>query len=146
MRCFLGLCGGAVLAFAPLPAAAQASAPAEAAACGDLLAEAGRKPAQAVLVECVVEPERQGKPLRATYRVRGRDAAVVEAYLIKAVELQPLRRICCYWGAPPVFFRDAGGRDYMLTLASPETTVHERGAWGLIAEFEISVDRFTEEI
>lgn len=134
-------------ACAPVPQIqAGAQTPVAGQACGDLLAEIGKKPAGARFVGCSAAPERQGKPLRAVYEVAGRDAAVAEAYLVDAVGLERLKRACCQWDAPPRSFRDARGRDFSITMASGETLVSSRERWGDIPVFEIAVDLFTEEI
>ena len=65
---------------------------------------------------------------------------------IKDRNLKRLRRICCYWGAREERLRDGRGRDYYLSMASPETMHNTRPAWREIEHFEVAVVTYTEEI
>ncbi len=114
--------------------------------CGDFLARAGKKPQHLAFVGCTLVPDRQGKPLEATYSVRGRHAAAVEAFLVKNAGLIKLKRACCQWDAPAGQFNDKAGRSYQITMVSPETTVSARKNWRLIPRFQIIVESMTEEI
>lgn len=114
--------------------------------CGDFLARMGKKPPRLAYAGCTFQADRQGKPLRALYRVSGRNAAAVEVYLIKAVRLNKLRRSCCQWDSPPSQFRDARGREYSVTMTSDETPIASRKAWPRIARFEVVVEKLTEDI
>ncbi len=114
--------------------------------CGDFLTRAGKKPTHVIFVACTLMPERQGKPLVATYTVSGLHAAAAEAWLVKNVGLIKLKRACCQWDAPAGQFNDKAGRTYQITMASPETTVSARKNWRLIPRFVITVSGFTEEI
>lgn len=114
--------------------------------CGDLLARTGWRPPHASYLGCQYQPDRQGKPLQARYRVQGRHAAAAEAYLRARVGLGRLKRVCCYWGAPPRQVRGTDGRDYTVTMASEETLVLTPRAWRNIQAFEITVETVTEEI
>ena len=140
--CLLGLVAGRGAADAASARVADPAVP----GCGDFLAQIGRKPAHAVYVGCRYQPDRQGKPLLARYRVEGRYAAAAEAYLVARVGLGRLKRICCYWGAAPRPYRDRKGRAFTITLASEETVIGTRAAWRRIPTFEIAVETFTEEI
>ena len=82
----------------------------------------------------------------ASVEPEGRYAAGVEAFLIKAIGLKSLRRSCCLWDAPSVWFTDKQGHGFFLTMASDETMVARRDQWRLISSFTITVDAFTEEI
>lgn len=136
-------------ALAVLPRAAcahQASLiPVAEATCGDLLAKVGRKTAGMTFVGCTARPEGQGKPLVARYSVKGRDAASVEAYFIRTVGLQRLRRSCCQWDAPMASF-DLKGGAYLLTMSSEETTIDSRARWGEIQQFGVEVRLLIEEV
>lgn len=131
---------------APASAAAAVSSIASEKDCGDFLARMGRKPPHLTYAGCAYQADRQGKPLRATYRVSGRFAAAVETYLIRAVRLNRLRRSCCQWDAPPNQFTDARGREYMISMTSDETSTASRAKWRQIARFDVTVDTLTEEI
>jgi hypothetical protein len=138
------------LLLAALTAATPVAGPparyATASDCGDLLARIHRKPAGAIYIGCSYQSDRQGKPLEATYRVRGRDAAATEAYLVRTIGLDRLKRLCCHWESPARAFRDPQGRDYSISLASEETVVASRDDWARIDTFEITVETMTEEI
>ena len=113
---------------------------------GDFLSLTNRKPAHLIFVNCTYMPERQGKPLHAIYHVSGRFAANTEAYLIKFAGLKRLKRSCCLWDSVAGYFKDVKGRTYSISMVSPETTMATRKEWLKIPEFEVTVDRFTEEI
>ena len=114
--------------------------------CGDFLAQMHRKPAHVEYAGCSYVPDRQGKPLQATYRLSGRYAASTEAFLIKAVGLNRLKRSCCIWDSPASQFRDSLGRDFLISMGSEETFVSRRSEWHRIAVFAITVETFTEEM
>jgi hypothetical protein len=139
-------------AFALLPGGAAvardrpANVSAGAATCGDFLAQLRKKPPHVAFVSCTAQPARQGKPLRALYRVSGVHAARTEALLIKSVGLARLKHSCCQWDAPPAQFRAADGRDYAVSMVSAETSVARRVHWRKIARFEIIVETLTEDI
>ncbi len=150
MRLVLTILAAAFLAPASAllyAAPAKASAAAQVApGCGDFLAQLHRKPAHLTYVACRAMPDRQGKPLRATYRVGGRDAAMVEAYLVRTVGLNRLKRSCCQWDSLPHEFKDPGGREFSIAMVSQETRIASRAAWGRIATFEITVETLTEDV
>lgn len=125
-------------------AAPQSASVAE--GCGDLLARLGRKPAALRYMGCTSFPEAQGAPLRATYTVDGGHAAAVEAYLVRASGLHPLKRSCCQWDSAPAGFTDKAGGQFMISMVSDETPERDRSAWGKIATFRVTVQMFTDEI
>ena len=114
--------------------------------CGDFLAEMHHKPEHLRFVACRSFPDRQGKPLRAVYRVNGRHAAVAEAAMIEAFGLEALRHVCCRWEAPPRWFKIADGREFLIIMVSDETTVVSREDWADIPVFEITVETLTDAI
>ena len=114
--------------------------------CGDFLEAMGRKPPMLRYEACVYESERQARPLRATYRVSGLHAETVEAYFVRTIRLERLKFICCYWGAPEERLFDGRGREYTLSMASPDTVHNTRAAWRDIRAFTITVHTYTEEI
>lgn len=114
--------------------------------CADFLGRMDRKPAHARYIGCTYQPGRQGKPLRAVYRVGGQFAAMTETYLIKTTGLSRLKRSCCQWDAPAHQFKDAKGQEFSITMVSGETPVATRAAWQKIPVFEITVETLTEEI
>ena len=125
----------------PLPAVTLAGR-----GCADLLERMHRKPAHVVYTGCRYRPDLQGKPLVARYRVRGRFAGAAEAYFVRSVGLDRLRRSCCLWDTPARQFKDKDGREYSITMVSSETRVTTRAGWRRIAAFEITLDMLTEEI
>lgn len=131
----------------PSASSALAGSPIKAApVCADFLAQMHKKPADLQFVRCSAEPERQGKPLRAVYRVSGNHAARTEAYLIKTFGLTALKRSCCQWDGPAQHFKSASGHDYSISMVSVETDVATRAQWQKIPRFEIIVEMLTEEI
>lgn len=125
---------------------ATASAATAGQGCGDLLDRLGKKPPRARFNGCAFFPDEQGKPLRATYEVAGRDAAAVEAQLVRTTGLNRLKRSCCAWDAAPAGFSDAAGRSFLITMASGETTISTRAGWPEIGAFYVTVQMMTEEI
>ncbi len=114
--------------------------------CGDFLAQTGKKPVYVTYEKCAIALDRQGKPLVATYTVKGLHAVSVEAWLVKHSGLAKLKRSCCQWDGPAGGFMDKAGRRYQITMVSPETTISARKNWRKIPQFEITVESFTEEI
>jgi hypothetical protein len=114
--------------------------------CTDFLGQLKKKPAHLVFVSCVSEPARQGKPLRALYRVRGLHAGRVEAALIKSAGLNRLQRSCCQWDSAPVSFKSGSGKDYIVSMTSEDTKISTRAQWRKIPHFQVVVDLLTEEI
>jgi hypothetical protein len=114
--------------------------------CGDLLARLEWKPPAVRYIGCTAFPERQAAPVRAVYAVAGRDAAAVEAYLIRSAGLKPLKRSCCQWDSEPVRFIDSQGLRFTIAMMSDETAVSRREDWEQIAAFHITVEMLTDEI
>ena len=148
MRCawLLAIAAAALTSIMSPSSMAHARPAVTPAACGDLLSEAKRKPAELVFIRCMSLPDQQGRPLRATYRVEGKQAAAVEATLNRTAGLARLRRSCCQWDGPAGSFTDMAGRSYMISMVSSETMVRDRRQWSAIPDFTVIVDRFTEEI
>lgn len=140
----LGTC--VLLTFLAVTAVSGRAASQTSPACGDFLAELHKKPAHTEFVGCSSTPDRQGKPLRATYHVSGQFAAQAETYLVTVTGLARLKRSCCQWDAPPRQFKTADGREFSITMVSGETPVATRAAWPKIPTFEIAVETMTEEI
>ncbi|MBP2301931.1 DUF4952 domain-containing protein [Azospirillum picis] len=114
--------------------------------CGDFLAGNSKKPPNLVYDGCLYLPDRQGKPLQATYHVQGRFAARVESYFVKTVGMDALKRVCCQWSSRPTQFTGKAGAEFSITMSSGETIVGSRSEWASIPRFEIVVETFTEEI
>lgn len=114
--------------------------------CGDFLAKISKKPPDLVYDGCVYLPDRQGKPLQATYHVQGRFAARVESYFMKAVRLHALKWACCLWSSGTTQFRSKAGTDFSITMYSGETTFNSRAEWPNIPSFGIVVEALSEEI
>jgi len=96
--------------------------------------------------QCKLDKNRQGKPLRAIYRVTGIHAAAAETFLAHTVNLPRLRKSCCQWDGPPSQFTGKDGRSYTVYMLSPETNVKDRKQWRNIPDFEIVVETLTEDI
>lgn len=114
--------------------------------CADFLTILHIKPAHVQFVKCALDDDRQGKPLRAIYRVAGVHAAAAEAFLVRAANLSYLKKSCCQWDSPPSQFTGKDGRIYRIYMVSPETSVEYRKQWGDIPSFEIVVETLTEDI
>lgn len=123
-----------------------AAAGATSASCGDILETLHRKPPGLRFIGCEYLPDRQGKPLEATYRIPGRLAARAERLLARSVGLPRLRRSCCQWDAQPHSFRGMDGRSHDIVMVSTETAARTRAAWASIPFFEVTVTTYTEEI
>ncbi len=105
-----------------------------------------KRPPGLVFIACTYLPQRQGKPLQATYRVPGRLAEGVERSLAHAVGMPGLKRACCQWETQRHTFHAKDGREYDITMVSDETVVGARRHWPDISIFEVVVETFTEEI
>jgi hypothetical protein len=114
--------------------------------CRDFLARMSKKPTHLDYMGCSYNPDLQGKPLRAIYRVPGRFAANAEDYLVQTVGLNRLKHVCCLWDSPANQFRDETGREFSITMASQETLIGQRAEWSKIESFTIIVEIYTEEI
>ncbi len=117
--------------------------------CADFL-RAGAKPPQVLeFVGCESEPQAQGAPLTATYRVEGRHAHEVERYLQRLTgQMGDLTFVCCGWETKGfTSYRDkASGRQYQLGMGSEETPYNRRGDWHKIDYFYVRVVLYTEEV
>lgn len=114
--------------------------------CVDFLAQMHKRPAHLDYIGCSYLPGRQGKPLSATYRVEGRYAAATEAYLIRFVGLNRLKRSCCQWDSPRHEFRNAQHREFSINMVSAQAPARTRAQWPTIPIFQVTVETFTEEI
>lgn len=114
--------------------------------CADFLLQMNKKPAKVIYLGCRYAPNQQGKPLLATYSVQGQFASIVETRLGSTIGLVKLRRSCCQWDSPAHTFKDKEGREFQVTMTSPETTIGSRTAWGKIPKFGILIKTYTEEI
>lgn len=113
--------------------------------CGDLLAGLHKKPKQLEFVQCKPRPDRQGKPLEATYRVKGANAAEVERYLSVAFAMKRLTNACCVWESGERDFQEKDGHTYYLSMSSGETLITKRAEWKKIPYFYVEFCRETEE-
>lgn len=113
--------------------------------CADFLAAFHRKPPALRYIGCRMMTDRQGRPLQATYVVRGRDAARVETTLARTLGLKRLRRSCCQWDAPAHQFSIAG-RSYSINMVSAETSIVRRDRWRDIPRFDVVVETLTDDV
>lgn len=140
------LLGCSPVASGPTGADVVLPSPSVAEGCGDLLGRLGRKPAALKYTGCTSTPSSQGAPLRASYTVDGRHAAVVEAYLIRVAGLRSLKRSCCQWDSAPAVFTGESGAQFMISMTSDETPERDRAGWGKIATFRVTVQMFIEQL
>lgn len=114
--------------------------------CGDYLQILQIKPPHVEFVKCQSDNNRQGKPLRAIYRVAGIHAASAESFLARKAHLPRLRKSCCQWDSSSTPFTDKDGRVYSINMVSAETKIKSRKQWRNISSFEIVVETLTEDI
>ncbi len=114
--------------------------------CKDFLGELHKKPPHVIFIKCEGENFRQGKPLKATYRVRGFYAARTEAFFARHANMPHLKKSCCQWDGPPGQFTGKDGRTYAIYMASSETNVKSRKQWRTINSFQIVAEILTEDI
>jgi hypothetical protein len=112
-------------------------------ACEDFLA-AHKKPDQLEYVGCKQQPDLQGRPLQATYRVTGANAAAVERYLGKTFKVKKLRHTCCLWESVNNSYRDRQSRLFTISMETEETTVASRAKWRDIPYFHVTVNLYPE--
>ncbi|MDL2284342.1 DUF4952 domain-containing protein [Oxalobacter sp. OttesenSCG-928-P03] len=131
-------------------------------ACGDFLAMAGKKPAMLQYLGCSPGKSAQLHVLRARYRVAGRDAHAVEAFLVKETGMLPLSRVCCIWETLPKEGKRYGHiphnqwpegsseaqdpmlANYKVDMGSGENLVSQRERWEAIDWFYVTVDLFLD--
>jgi hypothetical protein len=140
------LLGCSPVASDPARADAVLPSPSAAQGCGDLLARLGRRPVTLEYTGCTSHPNSQGAPLRATYKVDGKHAAAVEAYLVRIAGLHPLKRSCCQWDSAPAGFTGESGAQFMISMTSDETSERGRAGWSKIANFWVNVQMFTKDL
>lgn len=115
-------------------------------ACGDFLAQLGKKPAYLVYQGCKQDRNRQSEPYTARYWVHGRHAYQAEAYLRRNYGLPQLKHYCCIWDSTPHFWRDRRtGIGYMLSMATGEELGKKRADWPTIDTFYVNVDAYAED-
>lgn len=115
-------------------------------ACGDFLAQLGRKPAYLVYQGCQQNRERQDQPFEARYEVDGKHARQAETYLRRTYGLPRLKRYCCMWDSAPHSWRDRStGYGYVLVMATGETLARTRDAWPQIDRFVVQVDGYAQD-
>ena len=125
------------------------SAAAAATECGDFLRAMTDPPKSLEFFHCESQPEDQGAPLTARYRVKGQDAHQVERYLQRELGLQEgLKFVCCGWETKGfISYRDKkSGRHYQIGMGSEETPYNQRRDWHKIGYFYVTVVFYTEDI
>ncbi|MEN5091083.1 DUF4952 domain-containing protein [Pseudomonas protegens] len=125
------------------------SVAAAATACGDFLRAMSDPPKSLEFFQCESQPQDQGAPLTARYRVKGQDAHEVERYLQRELGLQEgLRFVCCGWETKGFMsYRDKRtGRNYQVGMGSEETPYNQRRDWHKIGYFYVTVVFYTEDI
>jgi hypothetical protein len=123
--------------------------------CADFLALLRRVPAGLEFVDCqyVSVNQRDSAAMQANYRVRGTQAAAVEAYLVNTSGMPPLRFICCGWDSAPRHPRTQRGygvyrlpthmrpsadvTQLHISMSSGETLVNQRAAWPSLEYFQV---------
>jgi hypothetical protein len=114
------------------------------AACGDLLGDVGKRPPALEFETCRERPDLQGSPLEASYHVGGAEAAAVETYLVRELNVKGLQRTCCTWETTENSYRTADGQLFVISMATEETTVDARSRWPEIPDFYVTVQQFRD--
>lgn len=131
-------------------------------ACGDFLAMSGKKPLHLEYRDCVEGKNAQLRVLRARYRVEGKYAHLVEAWLVNETGMQPLTRVCCIWESVPSGGKHYGhlphnqwpegspqSKDtlmsqYEISMGSGESLISQREKWHAIEWFYVDVELFLD--
>ncbi|CAI8772275.1 MULTISPECIES: DUF4952 domain-containing protein [Pseudomonas] len=114
--------------------------------CENFLSASGAYPKGIEYLGCHQEVEAQTAPLIATYKVKGSEAAVAEAYLQRTYGMGRLQFFCCMWDSLRHFHRDPhSGIKYQVLMASEETLANQRSQWAQIEFFYITVSVDTLE-
>lgn len=119
--------------------------PGQRADCGDVLARHGLRPPELEYLFCRKEGQGQAARLVARYRVKGEQAAAVEALLQDSTGMRPLERILGIWSLP-----DGGegrlpagdgpsGSVSMGEVPQPGTFAAERAQWSRLSWFSVRV-------
>lgn len=117
--------------------------------CQDFLKVLNKLPATAQYIGCEVKLDYQGSPMIASYKVAGKNASTVEAYLHKQFSTKiKLQRNCCIWEMPEeISYQDSTSASlYRIQMHSEETPVRARDEWFKVDNFYLTVTTFTEEI
>jgi hypothetical protein len=133
--------------FALAPLILVAGLHAQTKTCGDFLAGLHKKPRNLEFVSCTSQPEAQGKPLKAEYRVKGENAAAVENYLVQNFHMKRLKKSCCQWDGPAGSYNHAGEL-FQVRMTSDEDTATvaaaTRADWRKLPYFHVEVTLDTE--
>ena len=142
-----------LLGFSPWAPALRLPAPQPKASptCTDFLEAWAMKPSKVQFETCKTVDRPPGYALEASYRLRGSEAAAVEAWLRDRFGMAPLRFECCGWvprhqvngdryPGPGTFMHH--GTRFEITLYSEETVVNERHQWSTIPTFQIRVTTY----
>jgi hypothetical protein len=118
----------------------QASSPPQ---CADFLRQAGFRHVALKYTGCSPGRSAQIRVLRATYEVSGRNAATVEAVLIKRYGMAKLKFNCCLWepkGGKQGWFKGSRGYGSSVSMGSGETVYSKRSDWPKINIFLVTVE------
>lgn len=111
------------------------------AVCEDFLQAMGRKPPNLEYVGCTQDDASYIKPMEARYRVAGKDAMEVEAYLRQTFNLPALGYVCCGWsnGAPYSWREGPDSVRYQIGMGV-ESMPLPREQWAQIPHFSVTVE------
>ncbi len=108
--------------------------------CGDYLSELKKMPNNLEYISCTKVNSGQAH-LKAEYRVRGTQAAAVEAYLVKVFNMKKLRFMCCGWepegGRTGQYNRVVNNVDYSYSITMHATSLEKN--WLKIPYFYVTV-------
>ncbi|MGZ0783436.1 DUF4952 domain-containing protein [Pseudomonas saponiphila] len=117
--------------------------------CGDFLRGIASPPDTIEFVGCESEPTKQGAPLTALYRVKGKDALAAELYLDKKMGVtERMKFVCCVWEVRgETYYEDKNtGLGYHIRMGSEETIHNKREEWSKIGYFYITVVHLREPL
>lgn len=116
--------------------------------CGDLLKQFAKKPRHLEFIDCNKGEEQT--IFKANYRVQGKNAALVEKFLIESYKMDRLKFICCGW-QPEIgkltmvkksdYIANKGiNIGYFIRMYSSETLIVNRNDWNKIPYFYVTVE------
>ncbi len=117
---------------------------------GDYLAKLQKKPAHLEIVECKYHDDGgENQYWLAKYRVRGVYAVQVESYLVQKFHMRRLKKNCCAWDGPAVFYSHNGDH-FNIGMSSDEdgpSTAYTatRADWPKLPFFYATVEYYKNE-
>jgi hypothetical protein len=114
---------------------------------GDYLAKLQKKPAHLEFVECNhKDGGGEGESWLTKYKVKGVYALQVESYLVQNFHMKRLKKSCCAWDGPDVFY-SRSGEHFNIGMASDEdgpstAFTATRADWRKLPFFYVTVEYY----